>query len=282
MHELTLLTACAAGLLGSTHCVAMCGGVASLLGATHARGATHAHGARTGLISLYHVGRVASYGAAGAVAGASGAAAGSALAIPAWSDVLRLVTAVVIVLIGLDIALGGAGRARWLRIPERIGARVWRRVAPRARAMLPATPSARALVLGLLWGWLPCGLVYSVLIAALASGSAIHGGATMVAFGLGTAPAMLALSHGGARIPLRDGAFSRVLGAVIVACGLWTAAVPIAALTGADPHAHHVAGVGEGSEKGQRRVGGSADVFRTPFSDRSPTLPFSDPSLTLL
>jgi sulfite exporter TauE/SafE len=236
MHELTLLTACAAGLLGSTHCVAMCGGVATLLGATPARGS------RAGLISLYHAGRVASYGLAGAIAGASGAAAGSTLSIPAWADVLRLVTAVVIVLIGLDIALGaGAGRARWLRLPERVGARLWRRVVPRAQALLPATPAARAVVLGLLWGWLPCGLVYSVLVAALASGSAVNGGATMIAFGLGTAPAMLALSHGGARIPQRGGAFARVLGAVIVACGLWTAAVPIAALTGADTHAHHVA-----------------------------------------
>jgi sulfite exporter TauE/SafE len=235
MHELTLLTACAAGLLGSTHCVAMCGGVATLLGTTHARGA------RAGLTWLHHAGRIASYGAAGALAGASGAAAGSTLSIPAWSDVLRLVTALVIVLIGLDIALGGAARARWLRVPERVGAQLWRRVVPYAQAVLPATPAARALVLGLLWGWLPCGLVYSVLVAALASGSAANGGATMIAFGLGTAPAMLALSHGGARIPLRDGAFSRVLGAVIVACGLWTAAVPIAALTGADTHAHHVA-----------------------------------------
>jgi sulfite exporter TauE/SafE len=235
MHELTLLTACAAGLLGSTHCVAMCGGVATMLGAANARGTG------SGLIPLYHAGRIMSYGAAGAIAGASGAAAGSNLSIPAWTDVLRLLTALIIVLIGLDIALGGTGRARWLRMPERLGARLWRRVVPHAQALLPATPSARALVLGLLWGWLPCGLVYSVLAAALASGTALHGATTMIAFGLGTAPAMLALSHGGARIPLRDGAFARVLGALIVACGLWTAAVPIAALTGADTHAHHVA-----------------------------------------
>jgi sulfite exporter TauE/SafE len=234
MHELTLLTAFAAGLLGSTHCVAMCGGIATLLGAAHAGGAR-------GLAWLYHGGSIASYGSAGALAGAFGAAAGSTLSIPAWSDVLRLVTALVIVLIGLDIALGGGARARWLRVPERLGARLWRRVVPHAQAVLPATPAARALVLGLLWGWLPCGLVYSVLVAALASGSAASGGATMIAFGLGTAPAMLALSHGAARIPLRDGAFARILGALIVACGLWTAAVPLAALTGGDGHASHVA-----------------------------------------
>jgi sulfite exporter TauE/SafE len=234
MHELTLLTAFAAGLLGSTHCVAMCGGIATLLGAAHMDGARD-------LKWLYHAGRIVSYGTAGALAGAFGAAAGSTLSIPAWSDVLRLATALVIVIIGLDIALGGGARARWLRVPERVGARLWRRVVPHARALLPATPAARALALGLLWGWIPCGLVYSVLVAALASGGAASGGATMIAFGLGTAPAMLALTLAGTRVPSRDGAVARVLGAVIVACGLWSAAVPFAALTGGDGHASHVA-----------------------------------------
>jgi sulfite exporter TauE/SafE len=60
----------------------------------------------------------------------------------------------------------------------------------------------------------------------------------MTAFGLGTAPAMLGLGYGGTRLPRRDGALARVLGAVIVACGLWTAALPIAVLTGTHDHSH--------------------------------------------
>jgi sulfite exporter TauE/SafE len=237
MHELTLATAFAAGLLGSTHCVAMCGGIATALGTAQAGRA------RRSLTLLHQLGRIASYGGAGALAGALGAATGQALAVPGWSDLLRLATAVVVVLIGLDIALGSGARLRWLRAPERAGARLWRRIAPLARAVQPSHPAARALTLGLLWGWLPCGLVYSVLVAATVTGDAASGATTMISFGLGTAPAMLGLSYAGARLPTRDGALARVIGAVIVACGLWTAALPIAALTGTHDHthAHHIA-----------------------------------------
>lgn len=92
--------------------------------------------------------------------------------------------------------------------------------------------------MGLLWGWLPCGLVYSVLLAAAFAGGALGGGATMIAFGLGTLPAMLGLSYAGARLVVQHGSFARLLGAVMVACGLWTASMPIAALSGTHQHGH--------------------------------------------
>jgi sulfite exporter TauE/SafE len=224
-------------LLGSTHCVAMCGGIATALGTAQAQRT------RRSLILLHQLGRIASYAGAGALAGTLGAAAGRALVVPGWSDVLRLATAVVVVVIGLDIALGSGARGRWLRAPERAGARLWRHVAPLGRAVQSTHPALRALTLGVLWGWLPCGLVYSVLVAAAVAGDAANGATTMIAFGFGTAPAMVGLSYGGTRLPRRDSALARVLGAVIVACGLWTAAVPIAALTGTHDHthAHHVA-----------------------------------------
>ena len=147
--------------------------------------------------------------------------------------------ALIVVLIGLNIALGQDSRVRWLRAPERWGAHLWRRIAPAARSRLPTQPAFRTLVMGLLWGWLPCGLVYSVLLAAAFAGSAVRGSATMAAFGLGTLPAMLGLSYAGRRLLPKDDTFARLLGAVIVACGLWTAAVPIAVLTGTHQHAHH-------------------------------------------
>lgn len=233
MHELTWATAFLAGLLGSSHCALMCGGIATALGT--------APGGR-GRIILYQFGRIASYSIAGACAGALGAAAGFAFAISGWSEVLRLATAVMVMVIGLDIALSGSGRARWLRAPERWGAQLWRRLAPLARGRPQAPPALRALGVGFLWGWLPCGLVYSVLLAAAVSGGALSGAATMVAFGLGTVPAMAGFGFLGARLPRPEGALARVLGAVLVACGLWTAAVPIAALSGSAPHHHH--GVG--------------------------------------
>ena len=233
MSELALATVFIAGLLGSGHCLAMCGGIATALGAPRGGGSPHWQPL------LYQFGRISSYGAAGALVGSLGAAAGLGIAISRWSTILRLATALVVVIIGLDIALATSGRARWLRAPERLGAMIWRRIAPAARAALPASRGARALALGLLWGWLPCGLVYSALVAAAVAGSALGGGATMIAFGLGTLPSMLSLSYAGTRLPRPNGTLARLLGAIIVVCGLWTATVPIAALTGAGSHQHH-------------------------------------------
>lgn len=232
MHELALGTAFIAGVLGSTHCVAMCGGLATALGT--ARGSD---GARWRPL-LYQLGRITSYGIGGGIVGGLGEAAGLGFEASRWSEVLRLGTAFIVVLIGLNIALGAGPRVGWLRAPERWGALMWRRIAPIARGRLPSQPALRALTLGLLWGWLPCGLVYSVLLAAAFAGDALRGSATMIAFGLGTLPAMLGLSYAGARFVTQRPTFSRLLGAVIVACGLWTASMPIAVLSGGHPHGH--------------------------------------------
>jgi sulfite exporter TauE/SafE len=101
-------------------------------------------------------------------------------------------------------------------------------------------PALRALTLGMLWGWLPCGLVYSVLLVAAFAGSAFAGSATMVAFGLGTLPALLGLSYASSRFAPPRATLTRLLGSVIVACGLWTASMPIAVLFGAHQHDHMV------------------------------------------
>ena len=229
MHELALGTAFVAGVLGSTHCVIMCGGLATALG-THRRGTTRAQPL------LYQLGRITSYGAVGAIVGSLGTVVGMAFEKSQWSEVLRLGTALIVVLIGLKLALGSRS-GTWLRAPERWGAKVWQRIGPLA-SRLPAQPTLRALSLGLLWGWLPCGLVYSVLLAAAFTGSAWAGAATMIAFGVGTLPVMLTLSQAGSRFTPPRGAWLQLLGAVIVACGLWTAAMPIAILSGAHQHVH--------------------------------------------
>jgi len=235
VHELTFLTALLAGLFGSTHCLGMCGGIATALGAA-------SEGRRAWQPLLYHGGRILGYGIAGATAGALGAAAGLAFAISQWSAILRLGTALIVILIGLDISLGAGTRTRWLRAPERWGAWLWRRLAPARRLPMPSAPRARALLLGLLWGWLPCGLVYSVLLAAAVAGGARGGALTMLGFGLGTLPAMSTLSYAGSWLPRRDGLMARIFGAVLVACGLWTAIVPVATLSGSQQHRHHATG----------------------------------------
>ena len=108
-----------------------------------------------------------------------------------------------------------------------------------ARISRSAPPALRPLLLGLLWGWLPCGLVYSLLLAAAVAGGPVRGAATMVAFGLGTVPAMAGLAFIGTRLPRPGGALARVLGAALVACGLWTAIVPLAVLNGTHSAHHH-------------------------------------------
>ncbi len=231
MSELTLVTVFAAGLLGSAHCLTMCGGIATAVGASRAGGRSRWQSV------LYQIGRVGSYSLAGAIAGALGAG-GLHIVTARDGEVLRLATALVVIVIGLDIALGTGQRARWLRAPERLGARFWRVIAPLGRLQAHVPPATRALALGLIWGWLPCGLVYSALLAAGVAGSAHAGAATMLAFGLGTAPAMLGLSWAGSRLPRATGSLARLLGAIIVACGLWTASAPIAMLASGHEHVH--------------------------------------------
>ena len=93
---------------------------------------------------------------------------------------------VVMLLTGLYIA----GWTRGLTPLERAGAKLWQKISPYTRKLLPVKHTSQAVLLGALWGWIPCGLVYAMLMVALASGSVIHGAATMFAFGIGTLPAM--------------------------------------------------------------------------------------------
>lgn len=167
------------GLLGGTHCIGMCGGIVGALSLGAA--------SRPSLQLAYNAGRILSYGVAGAIAGALGSAS------LALSDQLpaRLILFVLanLMLVALGLYLMGVTRA--LAFSERFGAKLWRHLQPLTRRYLPARTMAQAFPLGVLWGWLPCGLVYSALVTALASGSAASGAALMLAFGLGTLPNLL-------------------------------------------------------------------------------------------
>jgi len=144
----------------------------------------------------FNIGRVASYSAAGGIAGAFGA--GSLLLGPQQPIQTVLYLAANLLLIGLGLYVAGLSRA--VTALERVGAVVWRRIAPFAGRLLPVRNSGQAFALGGLWGWLPCGLVYSILTAALASGHPINGALTMAAFGLGTLPNLIALGYFADRI----------------------------------------------------------------------------------
>ena len=167
------------GLLGGTHCVGMCGGIVGAL----SMGAQ----ARWSMHLAYNTGRIASYAVAGALAGALGAAS---LALDGPAPVrLTLYLLANLMLVALGLYLLGVTRA--LAFTERAGQHLWRHVHPLTRRFLPAQTVQQALPLGLLWGWLPCGLVYSALTTALGAGSPGRGALLMLAFGLGTLPNLL-------------------------------------------------------------------------------------------
>jgi sulfite exporter TauE/SafE len=183
-------------------------------------------GGRLGLqATLYNVGRITSYVVAGVIVGLLGSALGDMIDLPSWSLWLRGITGLVLLLLGLQIAFGW----RLLTFLERGGARLWRRLSPLAGRLLGKRGAINALGLGMLWGWLPCGLSYSMLLVAATTGTAVGGGAIMLAFGLGTLPSMIGASYAGGRIGgLPGGRRTRVIAGLLIALmGIWTAAVPM-------------------------------------------------------
>ncbi|MGB4673077.1 MAG: sulfite exporter TauE/SafE family protein [Azovibrio sp.] len=179
MPESVFLALFLVGLLGGTHCVGMCGGI---VGALSLGGPP-----RLSLHLAYNLGRILSYALAGAIVGALGA---GSMALSEQLP-LRLVLMLFanLMLVALGFYLLGVTRA--LALTEQLGQRLWHRLQPLGKRFLPARTVARAFPLGLLWGWLPCGLVYSALATALGAGSAGKGALLMLAFGLGTLPNLL-------------------------------------------------------------------------------------------
>jgi hypothetical protein len=177
------------GLLGGVHCVGMCGGIVSALTIQPGGQSVRAPGAASALpLHLaYNFGRISSYVIAGALVGAIGSF--SLLLSEMLPVQMGLYIAANLMMIALGLYLTGLTQS--LAFTERLGQALWKRIQPFTRRFLPARNVAQAYPLGLLWGWLPCGMVYGVLTAALLSGSAARGAATMLAFGLGTLPNLL-------------------------------------------------------------------------------------------
>lgn len=222
MSELlpALSAAVLAGLLGSAHCLGMCAGISGLF-AVNANVASLRDNLPFAL--TYNLGRVISYALLGTIVGAFGSVVIKAS--PGIASGVRILSGVVIILVGLKVAFD----LRWLLAIERMGASLWSRIAPTAKALLPVTTLPRALGLGLVWGWLPCGLVYSVLLIAATSADSFNGAMIMAAFGLGTMPAMIMTGLGAAKLTqiMRRKSARVGLGLLIVALGLLTVAMPL-------------------------------------------------------
>jgi sulfite exporter TauE/SafE len=185
MPETGFLAVFLVGLLGGVHCAGMCGGIVSALSL---QSPSRAQRPATWLLHLaYNIGRITSYALAGALLGALGSA--GLLLNHLLPVQMTLYVAANLMMLALGAYLLGATRV--LAFTERLGQRLWQHLQPLTRRWLPVRGPRQALALGLLWGWLPCGLVYSVLTLTLLAGSAERGALTMLAFGLGTLPNLL-------------------------------------------------------------------------------------------
>jgi len=211
MPESSFLALLLIGLLGGTHCIGMCGGIVGAL----AMGSP----ARCSLLLAYNAGRILSYAAAGAIAGALGEASIALAGQLPLRSVLYLLANLMLIALGLYLL----GVSSALAFTERIGQRLWRHLQPLTRRYLPARGPLQAFPLGLLWGWLPCGLVYSALATALSSGSAAQGAGLMLAFGVGTMPNLLLAGLLAARLRAYANrpAVRLVAGLVVLGFGVW-------------------------------------------------------------
>ncbi|ADJ64688.1 sulfite exporter TauE/SafE family protein [Herbaspirillum seropedicae] len=223
------------GLMGSVHCIGMCGGIVGALSSAapvrptptpaapllsvaapgrndgarllriipiHPAGGVQVQAMAQDLVRVlcYNLGRLSSYALAGALAGGIAAGLLRGADVLGWlapaQRVAYLITNIVLVLLGLYLTQWWPALARL----EQWGSALWVRVRPLAARLVPVDTPAKALLLGSLWGWLPCGMVYSALLTALMAGSAMQGALTMLAFGAGTLPVLLAAGLSGARL----------------------------------------------------------------------------------
>ena len=182
--DLTFGAAIIVGLLGSSHCIGMCGGIVAALN----MGITDSARRKPGSLFIhqlsYNTGRISSYLLVGLLAGTLGAGLAQLGVSPVAG---KLLAAAFMIALGLYLANWWRG----LALLERLGFKLWRHIQPLGKRLFPIRNPLQAYLLGLVWGWLPCGLVYAVVAWSLTTGNALEGARLMLGFGIGTLPAML-------------------------------------------------------------------------------------------
>ena len=229
---LTISQAFLIGLVSTLHCLGMCGGIMGALSLSLPAEVRNNRFYLVSFVSLFNVGRIVSYMAAGMVAAAFGVEILKAIGLENAHEILRYVGVVFMVAIGFYLA----GWFPQLARVERIGHPVWKRLEPFARKMMPINTPWRALFYGMAWGWLPCGLVYVVLLMTVTAGSSIQGANMMLAFGLGTLPTMLSagIMTTWVRRMANSQATRQVIGLIIVVSALASLFIGVG-----DVHSHH-------------------------------------------
>ncbi|MGP5272371.1 sulfite exporter TauE/SafE family protein [Psychrobacter faecalis] len=249
MTTALLVAALLMGFLGSPHCLGMCGG---LVAAFSLSMKDVSPAKRRALIATYHFGRLSSYAFLGLVAGLVGTTVLEPLM--TGNSMPRILLGLVLVFVGATM-LG----APFLAKLERVGMRFWQFLSPLRQKVFPLNTFPRALAAGLLWGFLPCGLVYGALLIAVVAHNPLGGAALMLVFGLGTVP-MLVATHetvGWLREKIGRMRLRQINGAIMVLSGLAVAFVPMIM---ASMHGSHGGGNGHG-EHAQMNHGSHAAMM---------------------
>jgi sulfite exporter TauE/SafE len=240
------------GLFGGVHCVAMCGGVVGVLcsAAPRCRAAGSSLGDATGRSGLtqvpywiaYNAGRIASYTLLGALFATLGTLSTGLFPLDAVRYALRGLAALCMLAVGLHLA----GLPSIVKGLESLGAPLWRKMSPLAKRFLTLRTPMHALVLGGLWGLMPCGLLYGALALAASAPSPALGATTMAAFGVATLPVMLTMSVVAQSIArwLARTWVKRSIGVAFLAFGLWSTAgvaaqAGVGEIFGMAPAHHH-------------------------------------------
>jgi len=217
--SLSLAAALVAGLAASGHCIGMCGGIAGALAMRSPQAST---GTKVALALAYNLSRITSYAVAGAIAGLLGRTLLHAVDVKPLSIAFRVLAGLIMLAAAARLLFGW----RLLDPLEAAGSGLWRRIAPWAGRQGRSGGLGGAIGLGLAWGWLPCGMTYSMLLLAATTASVPLGAAVMLAFGLGTLPSMVTATLAFERIArslASRASLRNVAGALLLAFGLWTA-----------------------------------------------------------
>ncbi len=193
MHHLdsefstSFLVALMMGLFSSLHCLGMCGSIIGSLTLSLRREIREQKSTLTPFVLFYNLGRITSYSLGGLLAGM----AEHVLSLPFGEGhghrILQIISALIMAGAGLHLA-GWFPRFAYI---EKAGVLFWRQIEPYGRRLIPVETLPKAFIFGMIWGWLPCGLVYTALALAATTGDAVRGTFAMLAFGLGTLPAVV-------------------------------------------------------------------------------------------
>lgn len=185
--ETIFIAAFVAGLISTVHCFGMCSGIVGALTLSLPSTIRERHNSSLPYLLAYNFGRIASYTVLGAAVGMLSHSMVEVLAPYYGTQIFHVLAITVIAAVALYIG----GWFPKLAYVERIGRPIWRSLEPIGRRLLPVKSLPQAFLFGTIWGWLPCGLVYTMLLWTVTAGSALGGAGIMLGFGLGTLPAVV-------------------------------------------------------------------------------------------